>query len=101
MRERVSFPASGPAQEPTVVAELIEARGLPGAKFGAVLVVLNADKRPHALDLPALRGRRWRLHPVHLAARAADARIAREARVDDAAGRFTLPARAAVVFVAR
>ncbi|HYP31114.1 MAG TPA: alpha-1,6-glucosidase domain-containing protein [Burkholderiaceae bacterium] len=101
VRERVSFPASGPAQEPTVVAELIEARGLPGAKFGAVLVVLNADKRPHALDLPALRGRRWRLHPVHLAARAADARIAREARVDDAAGRFTLPARAAVVFVAR
>jgi len=100
VRERVSFPASGPAQEPTVVAELIEARGLPGAKFGAVLVVLNADKQPHALDLPALRGRRWRLHPVHLAARAADTRIAREAGIDDAAGRFTLPARAAVVFVA-
>jgi pullulanase-type alpha-1,6-glucosidase len=101
VRERVSFPASGPAQEPTVIAELIESRGLPGAKFGAVLVVLNADRQPHSLALPELRGRRWRLHPVHLAARAADARIAHEARVDDAAGRFTLPARSAVVFVAR
>jgi pullulanase len=101
VRRRVSFPASGPSQEPTVVAELIDGRGLPGAKFGALLVVLNADKQSHALDLPALKGRHWRLHPVHLATHAADARIAREAVVDDAGGRFTVPARAAVVFVAR
>ena len=101
VRERVSFPASGPAQEPTVIAELIDGRGLAGARFGAVLVVLNADKQPHALDLPALRGRGWQLHPVHRAPHAADARIAQEAGVDDASGRFTLPARSAVVFVAR
>jgi pullulanase len=101
VRERISFPASGPAQEPAVIAELIDGRGLAGAKFGAVLVVLNADKRPHVLELPALRGRQWRLHRVHLAPRAADTRIAREARVDDAAGRFTLPERSAIVFVAR
>jgi pullulanase/glycogen debranching enzyme len=99
--QRVSFPASGPAQEPTVIAELIDGRGLPGARFGAVLVVLNADKQAHALDVPALRGRGWQLHPVHLDPQAADARIAREARVDDAAGLFTLPARSALVFVAR
>lgn len=101
VRGRVSFPASGPSQEPTVVAELIDGRGLRGAKFAALLVVLNADKQSHALDLPALKARRWRLHPVHLAAHAADARIAKEAIVDDAGGRFTVPARAAVVFVAR
>ncbi|MEO5688516.1 MAG: alpha-1,6-glucosidase domain-containing protein [Burkholderiaceae bacterium] len=101
VRERISFPASGPTQEPTIVAELIDGRGLAGAQFDAVLVVLNADKQPHALDLPALRGRHWQLHPVHLAARAADTRIAKEARVDDAAGRFTVPARSAIVFVAR
>jgi pullulanase len=83
-----------------VIAELIDGRGLAGAKFGAVLVVLNADKQPHALDLPALRGRGWRLHPVQSAAHAADQRIAHEARVDDAAGLFTLPARSAIVFVA-
>jgi pullulanase/glycogen debranching enzyme len=100
VRERVSFPASGPSQEPTVIAELIDGHGLAGAKFGAVLVVLNADKRPHALDLPTLRGRGWRLHPVQSGARAADRRIAHEARVDDAAGLFTLPARSAIVFVA-
>jgi pullulanase len=101
VRERISFPAGGPAQEPTVIAELIDGRGLAGAKFGAVLVVLNADKQAHALDLPALAGRRWRLHPVHLAPHAADTRIAHAARADDATGRFTLPARSAVVFVAR
>ena len=101
VRERISFPGSGPAQEPTVIAELIEGRGLPGAKFGAVLVVLNADKQPHVLDAPALQGRHWQLHPVHVAPHAADTRIAQEARVDDAAGRFTLPARSAIVFVAR
>ena len=101
VRERVRFPASGPTQEPTVIAELIDGRGLAGAKFGAVLVVLNADKQPHALDLPELAGRRWQLHPVHLAPHAADTRIALEARADDATGRFTLPARSAVVFVAR
>jgi pullulanase/glycogen debranching enzyme len=101
VRRRISFPASGPSQEPTVVAELVDGRGLAGAKFGALLVVLNVDKQSHALDLPDLKGRRWRLHPVHLAAHAADTRIARDAKVDDASGRFTVPARAAVVFVAR
>jgi len=101
VRRRVSFPASGPSQEPTVVAELIDGQGLPGVKFGAVLVVLNVDKQAHALDLPELKGRHWRLHPVHLAAHAADTRIAREAVVDAAHGRFAVPARAAVVFVAR
>jgi pullulanase/glycogen debranching enzyme len=101
VRERVSFPASGPAQEPGVIAELVDGRGLAGARFGAVLVVLNADKRPHALDLPGLRRRGWRLHPVQRAPHAADTRIANEARVDDATGRFSIPARSAVVFVAR
>ena len=101
VRERISFPASGPSQEPTLIAELIDGRGLAGAKFGAVLVVLNADSQPHVLDAAALAGRRWQLHPVHLAPHAGDARIAREAGVDDAAGRFTLPARSAIVFVAR
>ncbi|MCK9686440.1 alpha-1,6-glucosidase domain-containing protein [Scleromatobacter humisilvae] len=101
VRQRISFPASGPAQEPTVIAELIDGRGLAGARFGAVLVVLNADKQPHSLNLPELRGRRWQLHPVHLGPCAADARIAKEARVDDATGAFVLPERSAVVFVVR
>ncbi len=101
VRERISFPAAGPSQEPTVIAELIDGRGLGGAKFGAVLVVLNADKQSHVLEAASLAGRHWRLHPVHLAPQAADVRIAQEAHVDDAAGRFTLPARSAIVFVAR
>jgi len=101
VRRRITFPNSGPAQEPTVIAELISGAGLDDARFGAVLVLLNADKATRTLDLPELRGRRWSLHPVHLAPGAADRRVAREARVDDATGRFTLPERSAVVFVAR
>ena len=100
VRERVSFPASGPSQDPTVLAELIDGHGLAGAKFGAVLVVFNVDKQPHSLALPDVKGRHWQLHPVQRDARAADQRIAHEARVDDAAGLFTLPARSVVVFVA-
>jgi pullulanase len=100
VRQRVSFPASGPSQDPPLIVELIDGRGLADAKFDAVLVVLNADKQRHALPLPELRGRHWQLHPVHLAPRAADARIASEAEVDDAAGRFVVPARSATVFVA-
>jgi len=99
VRRRLSFPNSGPQQEPTVLAELLEGRGLPGARFGAVLVLLNADKAAHTLALPELRGRHWALHPVHRAAQAADRRIAQEARADDSTGRFTLPARSAVVFI--
>ncbi len=84
-----------------MIAELIDGRGLDGPQFGAVLVVLNADKQSHALDLPELRGRHWQLHPVHLGPHAADARIAKQARVDDATAAFVLPERSAVVFVAR
>jgi pullulanase/glycogen debranching enzyme len=101
VRARLSFPNSGPAQEPTVIVGRLDGQGLPGAKFRAVAYFVNVDKQPHELRLPALRGEGWALHPVHLAAGAADRRIAADARVDDAQGLFTIPARSAVVFVAR
>jgi hypothetical protein len=41
------------------------------------------------------------LHPVHLAPGAADARPATESRFDMATGRFSLPARTAMVYVLR
>jgi pullulanase/glycogen debranching enzyme len=101
VRARLGFPNSGPAQEPTVIVGRLDGQGLPGANFRAVAYFVNVDKQPHELRLPALRGEGWVLHPVHLAAGAADRRIASDARVDDAQGLFTIPARSAVVFVAR
>jgi pullulanase len=41
------------------------------------------------------------LHPVQAAATAADARVRDSARVDVPSGRFTVPARTAVVYVVR
>jgi len=83
-----------------VIVEELSCEGGDGPQRGAVLVVLNANQEWRALSLPYLGGRHWRLHPVHLAPHAGDARIAKEARVDDARGHFVVPARSATVFVA-
>jgi pullulanase/glycogen debranching enzyme len=99
VRERLSFPNSGPAQEPTVIVGLLDGRGLEGAGFRTLAYFVNADKQAHELQLPELRDQGWALHPVHLAAEPGDSRIAEQARVDDARGAFTIPARSAVVFV--
>jgi pullulanase/glycogen debranching enzyme len=100
VRTRLSFPNSGPAQEPTVAVGRLDGHGLEGARFGLVMYFINVDKQAHAIDLPDERGRHWVLHPVHRARGAADTRAAQEALVDDATGRFAIPARTAVVFVA-
>ena len=100
VRARLTFPGAGPGQEPTLVAGRLDGRGLPGARYGTLLYAVNVDTRAHVLDLPADKGRGWTLHPVHLAPGAADTRAAHEATVDDATGRFTVPPRTAVVFVA-
>jgi pullulanase/glycogen debranching enzyme len=100
VRARLSFPNTGPGQEPTVVVGRLDGHGLEGARFGLVMYFINVDRQAHAIDLPGERGRHWVLHPVHRARGAADTRAAREAAVDDATGRFTIPARTAVVFVA-
>jgi pullulanase-type alpha-1,6-glucosidase len=101
VRARLSFPAAGtgPRADPALVVERLDGRGLPGANFGAMLLLFNADKRAHAIRLPEEAGRAWALHPVQRSPRAADRRVARRARVDAASGTFTVPARSAAVFV--
>jgi hypothetical protein len=61
--------------------------------------LLNVADAPASIAIPGAAGRGWRLHPVLAAPGAADARAREDARVDDADGRFTVPARTAVVFV--
>jgi pullulanase len=96
VRQRLRLHNTGPAQEPTLLVGQLDGAGLEGARFRQVLYLLNADLREHVTTLEAERGAPWVLHPVHRDG--ADAR-ARDARFDAATGRFTVPARTAVVFV--
>jgi pullulanase/glycogen debranching enzyme len=98
VEQRLHFLNTGPAQEPTVIALLLDGHGYPGAAFGELLVLINVDRIEHALRFDALRGQPFELHPVLQRADAADAR-ARQARFDSAGGGVVVPARTAVVYV--
>ena len=95
---RLRFFNTGPEQVPTVLAAWIDGQGYPGANFAGLGYLVNVDTKAHTIDAALLRGKKLRLHPVHVANGAADQR-AREARFDSARGTFTVPARTAVVFV--
>lgn len=96
---RLHFPNTGPDQNPLVIAGHLDGRGHPGAGFREVLYLLNASPQPQRLDLPGERGKRYVLHPVHLAPEAADTRPREQARYDARRGRFDVPPRTALVYV--
>jgi pullulanase len=96
---RLRFPNSGPAQNPVVVAGLLDGVGMADAGFDAVLYLVNASPDAQVLTLPEAAGRAFVLHPVLAAPGAADrARIA-TATHDAASGRFQIPGRTALVYV--
>ena len=100
IKARLSFLNTGSGQEPTVLVGRLHGVGYPGANFDELVYLINVDKTDKQLTLPALAGRPLELHPVHTAAGAADRRAALAA-FDRSSGRFSLPARTAVVFVVR
>ena len=95
---RLTFPNSGPQQDPRVVVAHLDGVGLDGARFREILYFLNASAEARTLSLPAQAGKAWTLHPVQRDPRAVDAR-AREARVGTATGTFSIPPRSVVVYV--
>jgi pullulanase/glycogen debranching enzyme len=97
IRKRLSFPGSGPGQNPVLVATRIDGAGLPGAGFKAVMTMINVSPQAQTLRLPGEAGAAWQLHPVQRGAQAADRRVARQAKA--VGGVFEVPARSAVVFV--
>ncbi len=97
--ERLRFLNTGPDQVPKVIAGHLQGRGYPGAGFSEVLYLVNVDTDAHTLQLDGERGKQYVLHPVHRAPGAADRRAAESSRYDAGTGRFTVPARTAVVFV--
>ncbi|WP_394000959.1 pullulanase-type alpha-1,6-glucosidase [Luteimonas sp. WGS1318] len=99
VQARLRFPGSGADSDPRLVAGHLDGRGLDDAGFRDVLYAINVADEARTLDAPELAGRGWRLHPVHLAADAADPRPRDASRIDDEAGRFTVPPRTALVFV--
>jgi len=96
---RLTFPNTGPEQNPRVIAGHLDGNGLPGAGFREILYLLNTSPRAETLQLPGERGKRYMLHPVHLEAGAADPRPRGQSRFDQRQGRFTVPPRTAVVYV--
>jgi pullulanase/glycogen debranching enzyme len=98
IKQRLRFFNTGSKQEPTVIAAHLDGRGYEGARFAGISYFVNVDKVEHTVVDEQGRGKRMRLHPVHLAKGAADKRAAM-ARYDTATGRFTIPPRTAVVFV--
>jgi pullulanase/glycogen debranching enzyme len=99
IQQRLRFHNVGSAQEPTLIVASIDGGGYAGANFAELVYLINVDKQAKQIDIEALKGKSFQLHPVHLAAGAADRRVASGAGYDGASGRFTIPARAAVVFV--
>jgi pullulanase-type alpha-1,6-glucosidase len=98
VRERLQFLNTGPQQEPTVLVEHLDGRGLAGAGFAEMLVLVNVDTTAHSLALDGLKQHTFVLHPVHLAPGAADLR-ARQTQWNAATGEVQVPARTAVVLV--
>jgi pullulanase len=101
VNQRLQFHNVGTAQTPTVLVGHLDGRGLPLATHRELLYFISVDNAEQRIKLPALTGRRWVLHPVHLAAAAADKRPAAVARWDASEAAFVVPARTAVVFVAQ
>ncbi len=101
VQARLSFPNTGPAQNPVVLVGHLDGRGYPGATFQELLYFVNVDKVAQDITLPQEAGKSYQLHPVQAASTAADARLRNAAPFDTSTGRFTLPARSAVVYVIR
>ena len=99
VRARLRFHNVGPAQNPVVIVGRLDGLGLPGAGFDELVYLVNASPDAQVLEIPALSGRDYVLHPVHRAIDAADPRPREAARYTTATGTFHVPARTAVVYV--
>ena len=84
VRSRLTFPNTGPSQNPVVLAGHLDGEGYAGANYREVMYFVNVDKVAQTLALPAEKSRAWVLHPVHFAP--VDRRAANEARYEAGRG---------------
>ena len=99
VQQRLRLLNTGPDQNPAVVVGHLDGRGLAQAGFAEALYLVNSGTQSATLQLPILRSKGLQLHPVHLAAEAADKRVAEQSRWDPHSATVGVPARSAVVFV--
>ncbi|MCU7369653.1 pullulanase-type alpha-1,6-glucosidase [Paucibacter sp. O1-1] len=99
VQQRLRFHNTGPQQNPLLLVGELDGRGLAGAGFERLIYFVNTGSTAQTLSLPDARGLAYRLHPVHLAPQAADTRPAEQAGFEPETGRFTVPARTALVYV--
>ncbi len=101
IKSRLKFYNTGPLQEPTVLAVHLDGHGYSGARFKELLYFVNVDLRSHDLVFGDEQNKSYQLHPVHLASNTADKRVPTQAVYEAASGKFTVPARSAMVYVVR
>jgi pullulanase/glycogen debranching enzyme len=99
IKKRLHFYNTGSRQNPLVIAGHLDGAKLDGAHFKELLYLVNVDPHAQSILVPQESGKDYSLHPVHLAPAAADQRPRRWARFERATGRFTVPARTALVYV--
>ena len=99
VKARLRFHNTGSTQNPVVIVGHLDGSGYAGAGFKELMYFVNVDKAAQQVTIDAEKGKAYVLHPVQGAASAADARVKAGAAYDPATGRFTLPARSAVVYV--
>lgn len=99
VQQRLRFENVGTSQNGAVVVGYLDGENYPNAHFKSLMYFINVATLEQSLDLVNQQGRAYILHPVHTSADAADKRIAAAASYRADSGRFTLPARSAVVFV--
>ncbi len=100
IESRLTFPNTGSNQVATVLVGHLDGAGYAGANFQEVMYFVNVDKVPQSVTLAAQSGKAWTLHPVQADAAAAD-KVAANAVYESASGKFTIPARTAVVYVVK
>ncbi|MGM9514868.1 hypothetical protein ACS5PK_11505 [Roseateles sp. DB2] len=71
---RVADAALSVGQQEALIVGQLDGRGLAGAGFQELVYIFNTDKQARSLSIPALQGKGYRLHPVHLAGGAAGRR---------------------------
>ncbi len=101
IRHRLSFPNTGPTQNPVVMVGHLTGQGYAGAAFKELLYFVNVDPTAQELTLPKEANKTYELHPVLASDQATDTRVRTQAQYNSTIGRFTLPARSAVVYVVR
>jgi len=94
IEQRLHFVKTGDAR---LIAAEIDGAGYPNAKFKRIVYAINAADITLDFSAPDAAAQAFTLHPIHQTG--ADTRPREQARFDRSTGRFSVPARTALVWV--